>query len=81
MFRLKTIVLVLLLILVLSLPVFAEGESTANFGWLSILPPLLAILLAFITKQVLVSLFLGIFIGATMLNGWNPFYGFFKNNG
>ena len=78
MFRLKTIVLVLLLILVLSLPVFAEGESTANFGWLSILPPLLAILLAFITKQVLVSLFLGIFIGATMLNGWNPFYGFLR---
>lgn len=78
MCRFRTIILVLLLILVLAFPAFAEEEKAANFGWLSILPPLLAILLAFITKQVLVSLFLGVFIGATMLNGWNPFYGFLR---
>ncbi len=41
------------------------------------MPPLLAIVLAFVTEQVLLSLFLGIFLGATMLNGWNPVAGGF----
>jgi Na+/H+ antiporter NhaC len=76
--RYKVLLLVLLLVLVLTLPVFAEGETTADFGWLSVLPPLLAIVLAFVTKQVLISLFLGIFVGAMMLNNWNPFYGFLR---
>lgn len=68
-----------LLVLVLAVPAFAEGDgASANFGWLSILPPLLAIVLAFVTEQVLLSLFLGIFLGATMLNGWNPISGFLR---
>lgn len=74
----RIIILVILLILFLALPAFAEKETTTNFGWISILPPLLAIVLAFVTKQVLISLFLGVFIGATMLAGWNPFYGFLR---
>ena len=78
MHKLKTPVLALLIILVFTVPVFAEGDDTVDFGWLSILPPLLAIVLAFVTKQVLVSLFLGAFIGVVMLNGWNPFYGFLR---
>ena len=61
-----------------SYPYFAEEENAPDFGWLSILPPLLAIVLAFVTKQVLISLFLGVFIGAIMLNGWNPFVGFLR---
>ncbi len=76
--RKRIMILVFLLTLTFSLPVFAEGETSVDFGWLSILPPLLAIVLAFITKQVLISLFLGIFVGATMLAGWNPFYGFLR---
>ena len=76
----RFLILVLMFVLLLSLPVFAEGEEEIpNFGWLSVLPPLLAIVLAFVTKQVLLSLFLGIFIGATMLNGWNPFFGFLRS--
>lgn len=55
----------------------AEGSST-NFGLLSLLPPLLAIALAFLTKQVLLSLFLGVFVGALLLNGGNPFYAFLR---
>lgn len=74
----KTLVLALLIVLALAVPVFAEGEDTVSFGWLSVLPPLLAIVLAFVTKQVLVSLFLGAFVGVAMLNGWNPFYGFLR---
>ena len=78
----KVILTVLfLLILVIAVPAFAEGENGAevNFGWISILPPLLAIVLAFVTEQVLLSLFLGIFLGATMLNGWNPVAGFLRS--
>lgn len=78
MFKSKTIALALLLVLILALPVFAEGEDSVNFGWLSILPPLLAIVLAFVTKQVLISLFLGVLVGSIMMNGWNPFYGFLR---
>lgn len=76
--RFRTFALVLLIVLLFALPVFAEEESSVNFGWLSLLPPLLAIILAFVTKQVLISLSLGIFIGATMLAGWNPFYGLLR---
>jgi len=45
-------------------------------GWISIIPPLVAIGLALIFKDVLVSLFLGIFVGALALAGWNPFAAF-----
>jgi len=78
--KMKVLTVLFFLILVLAVPVFAEGEGTeVNFGWISILPPLLAIVLAFVTEQVLLSLFLGIFLGATMLNGWNPVVGFLRS--
>jgi len=44
-------------------------------SWVSILPPLSAIILALITKQVYISLFLGIWLGWTILSGWNPIVG------
>ena len=47
-----------------------------TYGWLSIFPPLLAILLAIKTKHVYISLTLGIWIGWTIIHGWNPFTGF-----
>ncbi len=40
--------------------------------WWSILPPLCAIALALITKEVYISLFLGIFIGAGLYCGFAP---------
>ena len=40
--------------------------------WLSILPPLVAILLALVFKEVVVSLFLGIWTGAFIANGMRP---------
>lgn len=46
-----------------------------SFGWLSILPPLLAIILAIKTKHVYVSLLLGIWLGWTIIDGWNPLAG------
>lgn len=44
-------------------------------SWYSILPPILAIILAIWTKQVILSLFAGIWIGYTLLNGFNPLTG------
>ncbi|GAB4112134.1 MAG: Na+/H+ antiporter NhaC family protein [Candidatus Caldatribacteriota bacterium] len=52
-----------------------EEEAATNYGFLSLLPPLVAIVLCFITKQVLASLFIGIWVGATILSGWNPLAG------
>lgn len=45
-------------------------------GWFSILPALFAIVLALITRQVLIALFAGVWIGATFLYGYNPLTGF-----
>lgn len=45
-----------------------------NYGFLSVLPPLIAIILAVVTKNVLISLFLGIFLGVTILFKGNVFY-------
>lgn len=45
---------------------------------LSILPPLIAIVLAIWTRQVFLSLLAGIFLGWTVLTAWNPFKGFLK---
>ena len=45
-------------------------------NWYSILPPVFAIVLAISTRQVILSLFAGIWIGCTLLNGFNPMAGF-----
>ena len=44
-------------------------------SWYSILPPLLAIILAISTKQVVLSLFAGIWMGFTIMSGFNPLTG------
>ena len=53
-----------------------EIELRVLPGWLSILPPLIAIGLALIFRDVLISLFLGVFSGALILFDWNPFAAF-----
>jgi Na+/H+ antiporter NhaC len=45
-------------------------------GLLSILPPLLAIVLALFIRQVVVALVAGIWLGATFMYGYDPFAGF-----
>ena len=44
-------------------------------GWISLLPTVLAIVLAIWSRQVYVSLAAGIWIGWTILEGWNPLTG------
>jgi len=54
----------------------AAGEAAVHPhvipGWLTILPPLLAIVLALLTHEVVTSLFAGIWLGCIFLAGWNP---------
>ena len=49
-----------------------------SFGWLSLLPPLVAIALALILRQVLPSLLIGVLLGATIYLGWNPVLGLMR---
>ncbi len=47
----------------------------SDFGILSLLPPLVAIILAIWTKRVILALFAGVWIGGVMVSGWNPVSG------
>ncbi|MCB2205305.1 Na+/H+ antiporter NhaC family protein [bacterium] len=47
-------------------------------GIMSILPPLLAIVLALLLRQVLVSLFAGVWLGAIFVFDYDPFGGFLR---
>src|SRR6056297_3788518 len=47
-----------------------------NYGLLSLVPPILAIVLAWWSKEVILSLFLGVFAGAMIIADFNPVAGF-----
>lgn len=61
--------------------VFASGGETEklDFGMFSLLPPIIAIILAIATKEVLPSLFIGTWVAGTMLAYGNPVGGFGKS--
>jgi Na+/H+ antiporter NhaC len=44
-----------------------------SFGILSLLPPFVALLLCFLTKEVIASLFFGVFVGGLLVAQGNPF--------
>lgn len=61
--------------------VVATQSITAISGWVSLLPPLFAILLAFILRSVIPALFVGLLVGAWAVNGltWSgALTGFFE---
>ena len=65
----RKILLIITLILMVCSLIFVHYVPDSNYkfkAW-SLLPPLVAILLAFVTRQVFLSLFLGVFIGSSML--------------
>lgn len=43
-----------------------------EYGFLALIPPIIAIAMALITKQTILSLITGLWIGVTIVNGWNP---------
>ncbi len=59
------IALFVLSLLITSSP--ADADNSIRFGILTLLPPLVAIALAFITKETVLSLFIGVFVGEFML--------------
>ena len=75
------VLLLTMMVFILSTTVVFAAELTPaeinadKFGLLTLIPPLVAIVLAFITKNVVVSLFLGVLSGSFMLslNGYNVF--------
>lgn len=50
------------------------SEAPSVYGtWVSLVPPLVAIALALITREVILSLFAGLWVGALFLMSYNPF--------
>ncbi|MEM6329375.1 MAG: Na+/H+ antiporter NhaC family protein [Planctomycetota bacterium] len=43
------------------------------YGWLSLAPPAATVLLAIVTKRAVLSLLIGLFVGALILTGGNPY--------
>jgi len=59
------------LLILFSTPVLAqEATETIPISWVSILPPLLAIVLALYLRQVIPALFMGLWLGAWAINGF-----------
>jgi len=57
---------------------FMPEEKRFPYVTFPLLPPLLAIALAMATRQVLLALFVGVWIGALMVVGYNPLAAFTK---
>jgi Na+/H+ antiporter NhaC len=49
-----------------------EFDAPYAPGWLSLSPPFIAIIMALVFKEVLTSLFAGLWLGALMIAGYNP---------
>lgn len=49
-----------------------------EYGILSVIPAVLAIMLAIITKNIVVSLVIAVYVGSTIICGWNPIAGFLE---
>jgi len=50
-------------------PPLETPSSPANYGWLSLLPPLISILLALLFRQIVPALLAGVWAGAWILHG------------
>lgn len=54
------------------------GTTLDNFGLLALLPPLITVVLAIWSKDVVISLFIGILSGTLIVAGGNPYYALVK---
>jgi Na+/H+ antiporter NhaC len=52
-----------------------EVDPTLTSGWFSLLPPLLAIVLALVFREVVTALFAGVWLGALAVAGFDPIAG------
>lgn len=79
--KLNKIFFVIVVIVGIGLSMIAPhyvADASAGFSYWSLIPPIFAILLAFLTRQVILSLFLGVFSGVLMLQGGNLFSTFLR---
>ena len=81
----KVLLLTMLIFIFSTSITFAEEVEVVvgnadKFGLWTLLPPLVAIILAFMTKNVVISLFIGILSGSFLvsLSGYNVFAAFCK---
>lgn len=72
------IMLFLLTAMLIITPAFADGESDPNYGILTLVPAILIIALAFTTRNVVLSLFIGILTGSVIMNKGNIFHAFLR---
>lgn len=76
------LVSIAVIILIFTIPAFAEGTadeeylSNVHATFWSLIPPVIAIVLALITKEVYSSLFIGIISGALLYSNFNPLTAF-----
>ncbi len=56
----------------------AHWQPRRIAGWWSLVPPAAAIILALVTRQVLLALFVGIYIGVLVVEGWHPLVAFLR---
>ncbi len=55
-----------------------SAGASADPSWISVLPPLLAIVLAIALREVVVALVAGVWLGATFVHGYDPFVGLLR---
>lgn len=67
--RSKSKTLLAVALSVVALPTFAQAQAQPDFGWLSLVPPVLTIALALILRQVIPALFIGVWVGAWIWQG------------
>ena len=72
------IIFVFAMLLFTNIVLADDGDKTKNYGVLSLVVPIIAIAMSFITRQVILSLGTAVFVGAVILNGGNIFYGFLR---
>jgi Na+/H+ antiporter NhaC len=66
------ILTILISLLLVSTPTLAQDAPPPGAAtWISILPPLVAIGLALVLRQVIPALFAGVWLGAWLINGFN----------
>lgn len=78
---LSLLAILAVIIIAFSVPAFAEGaaeeyQSNVYGTFWALLPPIIAIALALITKEVYSSLFIGIVCGALLYSNFNPLMAF-----
>ena len=66
------IITIFITLIIGAMPLIAWGENTGPElagTWLSVLPPVVAILVALVFKRVIPALFTGVFLGAWLIEG------------